>query len=184
MAGTAIEINVKVDDREIGAALDRLQAHTDRMAPAYKNIGEELLQSTRQRFRDQVDPDDRPWQALRASTLAAKAARGHSLSILRARGHLADTIRYQADDSGVRVGTNRIYGAIHQMGGTTSPHVIRPKTKKALAWPGGRHPVRSVNHPGSAIPARRPFIPFPFANAVCHDRNMLNFNEKIRIFFA
>jgi hypothetical protein len=28
-------------------------------------------------------------------------------------------------------------------------HVIEPKDKQALAWPGGRHPVRRVNHPGT-----------------------------------
>ncbi|WP_250029802.1 hypothetical protein [Paractinoplanes maris] len=31
----------------------------------------------------------------------------------------------------------------------TRPHVIEPKDKKALAWPGGRHPVARVNHPGT-----------------------------------
>jgi hypothetical protein len=31
----------------------------------------------------------------------------------------------------------------------TPPHVIEPSTKKALAWPGGRHPVKRVNHPGT-----------------------------------
>lgn len=30
----------------------------------------------------------------------------------------------------------------------TSPYTIRPKAKKALWWPGARHPVRSVRHPG------------------------------------
>ncbi|MCL2790113.1 MAG: phage virion morphogenesis protein [Desulfobulbus sp.] len=157
MAGAAIEISVKVDDREILAALERLQAQSGRMASVFKNIGEHLLRSTQQRFHDQVDPDDRPWQALQASTVAAKAARGHSPSILRARGYLADLIRYQADDSGVRIGTNMVYGGIHQFGKKTSPHVIRPRNKKALSWPGARNPVRSVNHPGSNIPAR-PFL--------------------------
>ncbi|MDR2551444.1 MAG: phage virion morphogenesis protein [Desulfobulbus sp.] len=153
MAG-AFQILARIDDREVMAALERLRAHTDRMAPVFKVIGESLLRSTRQRFRDQMDPEGRPWQALKPSTVAAKAARGHSGNILRARGHLADTIHYQADNNGMRLGTNRIYGAIHQLGGKTSPHVIRPRTKKALAWPGARHPARSVNHPGSDIPAR------------------------------
>lgn len=31
----------------------------------------------------------------------------------------------------------------------TGPHVIEPKNKQALAWPGGRHPVKRVNHPGT-----------------------------------
>ncbi len=30
----------------------------------------------------------------------------------------------------------------------TNPYTIRPKAKKALWWPGARHPVRSVRHPG------------------------------------
>ncbi|GAA0494777.1 hypothetical protein Ade02nite_19740 [Paractinoplanes deccanensis] len=29
------------------------------------------------------------------------------------------------------------------------PHVIEPRAKKALAWPGGQHPVRRVQHPGT-----------------------------------
>jgi hypothetical protein len=31
----------------------------------------------------------------------------------------------------------------------TKPHVIEPKDKKALYWPGAAHPVRKVNHPGT-----------------------------------
>ena len=31
----------------------------------------------------------------------------------------------------------------------TPPHIIEPRNKKALAWPGGRHPVKRVHHPGT-----------------------------------
>ncbi|HEY8744821.1 MAG TPA: HK97 gp10 family phage protein [Chloroflexota bacterium] len=31
----------------------------------------------------------------------------------------------------------------------TRPHVIVPRTKHALFWPGARHPVRRVQHPGT-----------------------------------
>lgn len=31
----------------------------------------------------------------------------------------------------------------------TRPHIIEPKNKQALAWPGGRHPVARVHHPGT-----------------------------------
>lgn len=31
----------------------------------------------------------------------------------------------------------------------TPPHVILPKTKKALNWRGAEHPVKKVNHPGT-----------------------------------
>jgi hypothetical protein len=31
----------------------------------------------------------------------------------------------------------------------TPPHMIEPKNAKALHWPGARHPVARVNHPGT-----------------------------------
>jgi len=31
----------------------------------------------------------------------------------------------------------------------TKPHIIKPKRKKALYWKGAKHPVKSVNHPGT-----------------------------------
>lgn len=31
----------------------------------------------------------------------------------------------------------------------TRPHIIRPRVKKALYWPGAAHPVASVRHPGT-----------------------------------
>ena len=41
----------------------------------------------------------------------------------------------------------------------TPPHTIRPKRKKALAFPGGAHPVRVIHHPGTpARPFMRPAI--------------------------
>jgi phage virion morphogenesis protein len=157
MAG-AFTVISRVDDREIMAALTRLSGKARRLSPAFKNIGEELLRSTQERFADQTDPDGRRWQPLKPSTLAGKTKRGYGgQGILTMRRHLRDSFRYQADSNGVRIGTNRIYGAIHQFGGRTSAHVIRPKNKKALAWPGARNPVRGVHHPGSNIPAR-PFL--------------------------
>ncbi len=29
------------------------------------------------------------------------------------------------------------------------PHIIEPRRKQALAWPGGVHPVKRVHHPGT-----------------------------------
>lgn len=39
------------------------------------------------------------------------------------------------------------YGKLLVQG--TRPHVIVPRTKQALAWPGAGHPVRRVQHPGT-----------------------------------
>ena len=48
---------------------------------------------------------------------------------------------------GPRTKAGQPYGPMHHDG--TGPHVIRPKAKRALFWPGARHPVRGVHHPGT-----------------------------------
>ena len=80
-------------------------------------------------------------------------------SRLRRSGTLAKSVRVITNASRVTVGSDRHYAAIHQLGGRTRPHVIRAKNKQALHWPGARHPVKAVKHPGSNIPAR-PYLPF------------------------
>ncbi|KJK55643.1 HK97 gp10 family phage protein [Saccharothrix sp. ST-888] len=57
----------------------------------------------------------------------------------------------------ITIGTNVTYASDVEYG--TAPHVITPKDKKALWWPGARHPVAKVNHPGTrAKPFMRPAI--------------------------
>jgi hypothetical protein len=63
-----------------------------------------------------------------------------------------------ATTSGVTVGSDRKYAAIHQLGGKTKAHVIRAKNGKALKIPGIGF-RKKVNHPGSNVPAR-PYFPF------------------------
>lgn len=73
-------------------------------------------------------------------------------SKLQSSGRLRNSIVRAYDNSSATAGTNLVYGLIHQIGGKTKAHVIRAKNKKALKF-GGRI-VKSVNHPGSNIPAR------------------------------
>jgi phage gpG-like protein len=58
------------------------------------------------------------------------------------------------------VASNVPYAAIHEFGGTTKSHIIRPRYKKLLHWVGidgiGQF-AREVHHPGSNIPPR-PYI--------------------------
>lgn len=52
-----------------------------------------------------------------------------------------------------------VYAIFIEMG--TGPHVILPRHKKALYWPGADHPVRMVYHPGNKA---YPYL-LPAANA-------------------
>lgn len=58
------------------------------------------------------------------------------------------------------IGTNVKYAAIHEFGGQTKPHTIKPRRKQALyfAFGGKMVTVGQVNHPGSKIPRRRPIF--------------------------
>ncbi|MCX4994261.1 HK97-gp10 family putative phage morphogenesis protein [Streptomyces longwoodensis] len=76
-------------------------------------------------------------------------------------GRLRSSIVSRAEGGGRSlgyvVGTNVSYAAAVEYG--TAPHVIKPKYKRALYWPGAAHPVAQVNHPGTkAQPFLRPAI--------------------------
>lgn len=132
------------------------------LAPPLREAGKMLADHTRLRFVDGRAPDGTPWKP-------SQRALREGGKTLRHSGHLMASITHRLVGlDGVEVGTTRVYAAIHQFGGKTTAHVIRPKRKKALAWPGGRHPVKSVNHPGSRIPAR------PFIGISADDRDDLN----------
>jgi hypothetical protein len=67
---------------------------------------------------------------------------------------LHDSLRAEVRDKVLRVGSlDCNYATDVELG--TSPHVILPRNKKALSWPGADHPVARVNHPGTAP---RPYL--------------------------
>ena len=73
-------------------------------------------------------------------------------------GRLAESLRAEVHDKVLRVGSLDVnYATDVEFG--TSPHVILPRNKKALHWPGADHPVAKVNHPGThAQPYLRPAL--------------------------
>ena len=107
-----------------------------------------MVQSTRARFRAEVDPEGSPWAAL--SPAYARGKRGRKiLQGLGFRGGLIATIVWQLDGERVVIGTNRKYAAIHQFGGR-----IVPRRGKLLDFLLGGRPVFAKR---VDIPAR-PFL--------------------------
>jgi phage virion morphogenesis protein len=143
-------IRIQIDDQKVRAELRKLSGRLGNMAPFYKNVGEELVESTKERFNEQLDPEGKPWRPLKPATMARKKTK----RILRERGLLQDTIFYRASGRELLVGSARIYSAIHQLGGTVHVPAMKPKNKKALFWPGAAHPVKSVKAHDVRIPAR------------------------------
>lgn len=73
-------------------------------------------------------------------------------------GLLRGSIYKEADGLTARVGVRGVnYWMAQEYG--AGPHIIRPVNKQALHWPGARHPVAVVNHPGNpASPFLRPAL--------------------------
>ena len=73
-------------------------------------------------------------------------------------GKLRSSIYTNIEDNKVTVGAPLKYAKNVEFG--TPPHTIKPKNKKALAWKGAKHPVKSVKHPGTR--------PQPFLRPAVH----------------
>ena len=147
-AGVRIELTT--DDKALRAALGRMIAVIANPTPVMDEIGQRLVTSVIHRFETERGPDGTPWR----KSARAKRDSGQTLTDT---GRLRASITHRAGRDEVLVGTNVVYAAIHQFGGRTPARTIRPKRKKALYWPGARHPVKQVRHPGSTVPAR-PFL--------------------------
>ncbi|HCD2543707.1 TPA: phage virion morphogenesis protein [Klebsiella pneumoniae] len=100
-------------------ALSRLwDARTEMMRPAplLRSMGERLLEFHQQRFQEQKSPDGIPWEKLKPRYQLRK--RKNADKVLTRDGYLRNTLRWQVNADELLFGTNRVYGAIHQFGGT------------------------------------------------------------------
>ena len=138
MAGARIEITV--DDAEIRRALGKLNGAVKDMTPVMRDIGEHLLNTTRERFVDQKAPDGTHWAPLSRTTKRRK--RRNRDKILTERGFLRGNLTYRADVKSVRVGSPSIYAGAHQLGAE----------RGAFGTTGSGRPI-----PWGDIPAR-PFL--------------------------
>jgi len=125
-------ITIEFDDT---AVLERLQklaevASEARMRTVFREIGEDLAESTKRRFETSTGPDSKRWAPLKPGTVLAALAklRGRRAASLAGRKPLVDTgtlagqIHYRLVQNGVEIGTNRFASewnggaAVHQFG--------------------------------------------------------------------
>ena len=127
----AVKIEITVRDAASKELAD-IDKRAHNLTPAWQQVGALMLRSVQKNFAAQGRPTR--WLPLSLSTLgilARKVKRGgkgqtraharHSRltnkQILIDTVHLKNSINYQAIANGVEVGTNTVYGLIHQMGG-------------------------------------------------------------------
>lgn len=133
-------IEVSVDDSEVLDALERLAQRAGDLSPALRQIGEDMVASTRQRFASSTAPDGTRWApnspvtllrylggADRPKGLFGKrdgklTSKGVGVALgkkpLVDSGTLASTINYRITDGGrvLLVGSPQKYAAVQQFG--------------------------------------------------------------------
>lgn len=157
MAGSTITIDVK--DQGVRDMLGAIGARLGHLRPAMTLIGEIVTESIQRNFLQHRSPEGAPWKPLSPAYAAWKSGdKGRSPNdILVLNRILMGSIHPKVGRDQVAIGTNIVYAAIHHFGGRTRAHEIKPVTGQALHWKGAKHPVKSVHHPGSIIPAR-PYV--------------------------
>ncbi|MGB0955288.1 MAG: phage virion morphogenesis protein [Panacagrimonas sp.] len=137
-------IVIQVDDDKAQRWFSELMQRSSDMSGLMAEIGGVLTESAQDRFKTGTAPDGTRWAPLKD---------GSGRRPLLKTGTMRDQIAPTSGAAFVEIVASAKQARWHQEG--TGPYVIRPKTKKALAWAGGPGPRKKVNHPG--LPAR-PFI--------------------------
>ena len=145
MAG---EFVITIDAAGATAAFKYMADRAADLTPAMDEIEQMLLTSTDKRFEDEVDPDGKAWTPLAPSTVKAKAKAGHE-KMLQWSSRLRRSIVGEHDASSVTIGTNVVYAAIHQFGGSIKHYAqSRQIFRKFVEWTGRSGKVHRELQPG------------------------------------
>jgi phage virion morphogenesis protein len=118
---TGVRMELKGSEEALGILSETI-SRTEDAKGLFDAIGMALVTSTQKRFEDEAGPDGNPWpDSLRKTLLGGRT--------LTETARLVQSITHEASDARVAVGTNVIYAAIHQVGGT-----IKAKTEKGLRF--------------------------------------------------
>ncbi len=152
MSGISIRINLD----GASANLDAILRHMADIRPFYRSIGNHMVKSASDNFHAESGPDGTPWTPLKPATIRAHAKNFRSaLSILRDRGLLAGSIKFEVEADRLRVGAVTPCAAIHQLGGT----IQKAEAKRRVA--GRRFATRDERPDGAEVPIRAHTITIP-----------------------
>jgi phage gpG-like protein len=113
---------VEIKNDEITPALQRVAAGLEDMTEPFRDIGEYLIGATKDRFAQGVSPEGVRWAAKSPVTLAAygagKSNRVDIRPLFGPSGMLSSQIIAEPDPDRLEVGSNMVYAAMMQFGGT------------------------------------------------------------------
>lgn len=135
MSGARVEL--EFDNSQVLAAVRGALDELADPRPLLLDIGEALVNSTRDRFSAQRGPDGQTWKTLSPRYLQTKSP--NPGKILQRRGDLVRQIFPQVEGATLLVGTDRVYGAVHQFGALKGAF---GKTRRGAPIPWGDIPAR------------------------------------------
>jgi phage gpG-like protein len=112
-------MEIKIDDKQVQATLDRVVAVAENPDGALFAAGKQLEARVRHTFRDEADPWGAPWPPLSPVTVAMRAKRGSgSDAPLVDSGRMFDSLRTERGEGAASVvmGGPGMWPGVHQRG--------------------------------------------------------------------
>ncbi len=115
----AFSYEIEIKDRQLRKMLVKKLAKLGDLSGFHADVGEHLLNTTKDRFDSETAPDGSKWPSLSPVTIASRLKREGNAGItkLRESGRLIGSINYRASAEDTRIGSPVIYAAIHNFGG-------------------------------------------------------------------
>lgn len=116
----AVTLSLKIDDQAVTSALSEARDRSLNIKPALRSIARAGVASTRRRFQAGRGPDGQAWK---------KGHKESGQTLIESTLLLRSIVDRPPTEDSVEWGSNRVYAAIHQLGGT-----IKPVNGKALKF--------------------------------------------------
>lgn len=117
-----VSVAVTTTDKGALSGLQKLAKQVQALDPALDEIGAMLVTSTQHRIENETDPEGKKWASYAPLSKRTLKKRGDNAKMLRDRADLYDSLTHSVmTKAGVRVGSNRKYARIHQLGGQAGP---------------------------------------------------------------
>ena len=109
-------IEIKIDNKDVERKLLELAQKSENLRPLMKNIAGIFASATEENFKNEGRPDK--WTELSEATKKQRTKQKKwPGQILQVSGQLAMSITTQYDNESAVIGSNKVYAAIHQLGG-------------------------------------------------------------------
>jgi len=118
-------ITLRVNDSKVVALLGELASRAKTPRPVMSEIGDIVISSIEKNIQvggrystpDSWKGGSRKWKGLSSATIKQRTKKGYwPGKILQQTGQLAGSLSKRVTNNSVIVGTNKVYGAVHQFG--------------------------------------------------------------------